>query len=356
MNITGMDTVLRADRIIGARSQFIGPVRLSEPFVGSPPLQIEPDDDLLARDTGELVRWMSDNHDAIEDALLSFGAILWRGFAVNDTEDFIAMMERFPTYAKGYAGGTSNRKAIKGAAMESTRTPPNVYIQLHQEMSYMPDNPRALAFYCKIPSETGGETVICDMRGLLEEIPAETRRKFVDYGARYVRNLRSAEVDDWRADPELRHSTWQYWFETDDRKKIATQLEERGTHYMWNDDGSLTFWNVEPAVTRHPATGDLLYFNQINSQIQNKYMVGEERAELFDRLYGDHTDRPYSVRFGNGERVTEEDYLAVRDIFEARKIAFEWQAGDVMLLDNKFTAHGRHPYTGERDVQVMLFD
>jgi len=54
--------------------------------------------------------------------------------------------------------------------------------------------------------------------------------------------------------------------------------------------------------------------------------------------------------------VTEEDYLALRDLFEARKIAFAWRAGDVMLLDNKLTAHGRHAYTGERDVQVMLFD
>ena len=77
---------------------------------------------------------------------------------------------------------------------------------------------------------------------------------------------------------------------------------------------------------------------------------------MFDRLYGDHTDRPYSVSFANGDPVTEEDYLAVRDIFERRKIAFAWCPGDVMLLDNKLTAHGRHPFSGERDVQVMLFE
>jgi hypothetical protein len=47
--------------------------------------------------------------------------------------------------------------------------------------------------------------------------------------------------------------------------------------------------------------------------------------------------------------------LAIRDLFERRKRAFAWQAGDVMLLENKFTGHGRHAYTGVRDVQVMIF-
>jgi alpha-ketoglutarate-dependent taurine dioxygenase len=356
VSIMARDLSLKIDRLEAARSRLTGPVHLTEPFTGSPPLWIEPASELLTNDTGAFVQWMADNHEAIEAALLSFGAIVWRGFPVSDTGDFISMMDRFEGYSKGYAGGTSNRKAIKGAAMEATRTPPHVYIQLHQEMSYMPDSPRALAFFCKQAPESGGETVICDMRGLLEEIPADTRSKFADLGARYVRNLRSAEVDDWRADPELRHATWQYWFDSEDRDEIAAKLDERGTHYRWNDDGSLTFWNCEPAVANHPLTGEALYFNQLNSQIQNAYTIGPDRAGLFDRLYADHTDRPYSVSFGNGEPVTEDDYLALRAIFEARKIAFAWRAGDVMLLDNKLTAHGRHPYTGERDVQVMLFE
>lgn len=340
-----------SQRLEQVAAKFSGPVRLSEPFPGSPPLWIEPDGDFP-----DLPRWMSDNHAAIEEALLSFGAIVWRGFPVAQTNDFIAMFDRFAPYAKGYAGGTSNRKAIKGPAMEATRTPPHVYIRLHQEMSYMPDNPRALALWCKVAPESGGETVICDMRGLLEEIPAERRRKFEDHGARYVRNLRSNEVDDWRAEPELRHATWQYWFDSDNREEVSAKLTERGTHYRWNDDGSLTFWNDEPAVSTHPVTGDVLYFNQLNSQVQNAHTIGKERADMFDRLYGDHTDRPYAVSFGNGDPFTEGDYLSVQGLFEARKVAFQWQAGDVMLLDNKLTAHGRHAFTGERDVQVMLFE
>lgn len=344
-----------ADRLAHATALFTGPVRLSEPYPGSPPLWIEPADETLRTDMAAAATWMADNHDAIEGALLLFGAIVWRGFPVTGTDEFLTLMEGFETYAQGYAGGTSNRKVIKGNAMEATRTPPEVYIQLHQEMSYMPSNPRALAFFCKQSPDEGGETVICDMRAFLEELPEDLRRKFEEQDAVYVRNLRSQDVDDWRARPELRHGSWQYWFDSDDREVISAQLDERDTQYSWNEDGSLTFWNSTPAVIVHPKTGDKLYFNQLNSQIQNAGNLGEERYKLLLDSYGDHTPWPFSVRFGNGDPVTDEDYQILRQTLEARKIAFTWQPGDVMLLDNKLTAHGRHPYRGERDVQVMLF-
>jgi hypothetical protein len=32
------------------------------------------------------------------------------------------------------------------------------------------------------------------------------------------------------------------------------------------------------------------------------------------------------------------------------------QVGDVLLVDNLYTAHGPNPYTGSRDVQVALID
>jgi hypothetical protein len=46
--------------------------------------------------------------------------------------------------------------------------------------------------------------------------------------------------------------------------------------------------------------------------------------------------------------------MTIHNELERRKVAFPWQAGDVMILENKFTAHGRHPYEGHRDIQVML--
>jgi hypothetical protein len=161
--------------------------------------------------------------------------------------------------------------------------------------------------------------------------------------------------DDWRAGPDFRHPSWQYRFESKDREEISAQLAERGAEFEWHEDGSLSFWTTRPGTMVHPVTGDLLFFNQLNSQVQNRWTAGEEQASKMDAAYGDVVRRPYTVRWGNGDPLLDEDFLAMRDVFEWRKVAFPWHSGDVMLVENRLTGHGRHPFTGERDVQVMLF-
>ena len=349
-----MATETISGRLYRARKKFGPEVRLSEPFPDKPPLWIEPLNDNLRSDFAAARRWMSGHREVIEQALLNFGAIAWRGFAVASSEHFAGLLETFEPFAQGYAGGTSDRKVVTGNVMEATRTPPEVTIPLHQEMSYMPSGPRLVAFYCRKPSLTGGETVICDMRGLLEALPALLREKLTTLDVEYVRNMRSQAVDDWRAKAIYRHPTWQYRFETEDPAVIEVLLNERGAQFEWHADGSLSFWTRVPGITTHPVTGDTLYFNQMNSQVQHHLTIGEERAAAIDTAYGTTTPRAYSVRFSNGGVLSEAEFLAIHAAFEQRKIAFPWQAGDVMLLENRLTAHGRNPFTGPRDVQVML--
>jgi len=342
-------------RLAGAQAQFGPGVTLSEPFPGRPPLWIEPADDTLGADLGAAVRWMAEHHGAVEEALLTFGAIVWRGFPVAESDDFAALMGAFDVYAQGYTAGTTDRRPVKGQVMEATRTSPEVYILLHQEMSYLPHNPRLVAFFCKEPSPVGGETVICDMRGLLEALPAPLGRKLVREGVLYRRNMRSEETsEDWRADPVYRHPSWQYRFATGDRATVEAQLRERGVSFRWEDDGGLSFWTHLPGVTTHPVTGERLFFNQMTSQAQHRLSVGAARVDLINGAYGETVTRPYAVAFGNGEPLTDDEFMAIHEEFERRKVAFPWRPGDVMLVENKLTSHGRHPFSGPRDVQVML--
>ena len=344
-----------SDRLGKASRQFGPQVRLTEPFASSPPLWIEPVDAALRGDFATAKRWVGEHRAAIEQALIHFGAIVWRGFPISSSEDFAGFLDGFEPFAQGYAGGTSDRKVVTGNVMESTRTPPETYIPMHQEMSYMPTGPRLLAFYCRQPSLTGGETVICDMRGLLEALPEPLRAKLTAFDVEYVRNMRSEAVDDWRAGAIYRHPTWQYRFETEDPAIIENLLSERGAQFEWLSDGSLTFWTRGPGITTHPVTGEVLFFNQMNSPVQHRLTIGEDRAAAIDAAYGTAPPRAYSVRFSNGEPLSEAEFLSIHAEFERRKIAFRWQTGDVMLIENRLTGHGRNPFTGPRDVQVMLF-
>jgi alpha-ketoglutarate-dependent taurine dioxygenase len=344
------------DALASAQAQFGSQVVCSTPYAPRPPLWIEPADGRLATDGSVARSWMGEHHDDIEAALLTFGAIVFRGFPVQDTDDFAALMADFTPFAAGYAGGTTDRKAIKGQVMEATRTSEELYILLHQEMSYMEQTPRLVAFYCKTPSEEGGETVICDMRGVLETLPEALQKKFIDEGVAYRRNLRSEAVDDWRADPKYRHPSWQYRFDTDSAEAVSAQLAERGVSFEWLADGSLNMWTCLPGVTTHPVTGDVLLFNQLHAQHQHRFLIGDARADLMDAAYGTTIPRPYFPTFGGGDALTDDEYFAIQDELESRLTRFTWRSGDMMLVENKLTGHGRKPYRGARDIQVMLLD
>ncbi len=343
-------------RVEAMKARFGDRVTLSEPFPGRPPLWIEPVDPVLRTDSAAAARWTIDHHAAIEAALLDFGAVFWRGFAVEGPDDFAGLMAGFTPFSKGYVAGTSERKAVKGKVFESTRTPPEIYIFQHQELSYQLYSPRALAFHCRQPAEEGGLTLICDMRGLLEALPAEMQRRLMQDGVRYGRNLRDAKVEDWRADPAYRHHSWQHWFGSDDRDTISAQLDEREIGYRWNPDGGLDYWTIRPGTTVHPDTGQRLFFNQLYAQQQHRLCVGDAYADLMDSAYGDAHPRPYSVGYGDGTPLSEAEFFAIHDELERRAVRFDWQPGDVMLLENRLTGHGRTGFKGEREVQVMLFD
>ena len=338
-----------------ATSRFGDRVRCTTPFGERPLLWIEPTDPVLKSDATEAAAWFAEHREAVEQALIEHGAIFLRGFPVRKTEDFGELLDGFDSFAPGYFAGTTDRKAVKGRVMEATRTADDFYILLHQEMAYLPTHPRVVAFYCHKPAPQGGETIIGDMRGLLEELPDYVAEKLRAVGVRYARNLRPDDPNDWRADPKYRHLSWQYHLESDDKDEIGRRLTERGANYEWHDDGSLSIYNDLPGVTTHPETGEEIFFNQIHIQSQHRFVIGERALEM-DRAYGTKWARPYSTAYGDGERISDEHLAALMEALERRVIRFGWEAGDVMLVENKLTAHGRKPYSGDRDVQVMLLD
>jgi alpha-ketoglutarate-dependent taurine dioxygenase len=344
-------------RLEQARTLFGSDVRLSEPFPGRPPLWIEPAEPALAQDIDAATAWVANNREAIEAALVTFGAVFWRGFAVHRPEDFEKFLNDFTPFSQGYVGGTSHRKAVTGKVMEATRADDHINIIMHQEMAYLPTTPRLLAFYCNKSAEIGGETPIADMRGLMEALPQGFQDKLRAHGVRYIRNFRNEDTpNDWRADPSYNHYSWQYWFDTTDRAEVEKAMVERGSNVQWNNDGSLTIWTVLPATATHPKTGETLFFNQIYAMRQHRVTIGEENIARIDAAYPNYLDKPNAAAFGNGEPLSEQEFLAMHAEMVRREVAFRWEPSDVMLLDNKFTAHGRHPYKGERDTQVMLFE
>ena len=59
---------------------------------------------------------------------------------------------------------------------------------------------------------------------------------------------------------------------------------------------------------------------------------------------------PNNTYYGDGSPIEPEVLEALRDIYEKEQVLFPWQQGDIMLLDNMLSSHGRSPFKGERKI------
>jgi alpha-ketoglutarate-dependent taurine dioxygenase len=320
------------------------------------PLFIEPVDPGIANDLHAAVEWVGEHRRWLDDVLLTRGAYVLRNFPVVDTTAFDSIMESYESAVMDYSGGATVRGTVQGRIYEATRLPPDLSLTLHQEMSYLPQWPGRLAFYCHVAAATGGETIIGDMRAAGAAMPAEFFKAIDQRGVLYCRNFRD-QGDTRHPILDTIHRTWQDVFLTDDKAIAEAGCVRMGLEYCWNDDGSLSTEFRTAGVIGHPATGERVWFNQIPAQTMRTKIerrFGPAIAPLIDEYYPPGRTRPTETWFGDGGAIDTADIDAVYDALDAVTVAFPWQAGDVMVLDNVLTAHGRNPYTGDRDVQVAL--
>jgi alpha-ketoglutarate-dependent taurine dioxygenase len=320
------------------------------------PLFIEPVDPRLTDDIRSAADWVAEHRRELDNILLTHGAYVLRHFPVVDTTSFDTIIGGYDSADMDYSGGATLRGTVQGRIYEATRVPAEMRLPLHQEMSYLPHWPGRLAFYCHVAATTGGETIIGDMRATGAAIPPKFYDAVAECGVLYRRNFRDESVTRHPALDAI-HRTWQDAFLTDDKAVAGAGCTSMGLEYQWNDDGSLTTAFRTAGVIEHPATGERVWFNQIPAQTmrtKTERTYGPAIKALLDEWYPSGHPRPNETWFGDGGEIDPADIDAVYDALDAVTVAFPWRAGDVMVLDNVLTAHGRNPYTGQRDVQVAL--
>jgi len=320
------------------------------------PLFIEPVDTRLANDRQLAAEWVAEHRPGLDEVLLAHGAYVLRNFGVVDTASFDGIVGSYGSAVMDYSGGATLRGTVQGRIYEATRLPPDLSLTLHQEMSYLPRWPGRVAFYCHVAAATGGETIIGDMRAVTAAIPPEFFNAVDTRGVLYCRNFRD-QSDERHPILDAIHRTWQDTFLTDDKATAEAGCARMGFEYRWNDDGSLSTEFRTAGVIEHPATGERVWFNQIPAQTMQTMIerrFGPEITALIQEYYPPGRTRPTDTLFGDGGAIDSADIDAVFDTLDAVTVAFAWKPGDVMVLDNVLTAHGRNPYTGDRDVQVAL--
>jgi len=114
----------------------------------------------------------------------------------------------------------------------------------------------------------------------------------------------------------------------------------------------LTLLDVTPTFTVHPKTGERFYRNNLHTNITyDRAGLSEMVAELRAKQ-----KRPSGMFLDNGEKLSEAEAETIIRTFEEIELAWPWQNGDIMMLDNLQVAHGRNTFTGPREIMVALLD
>jgi alpha-ketoglutarate-dependent taurine dioxygenase len=144
---------------------------------------------------------------------------------------------------------------------------------------------------------------------------------------------------------------WQTVFRTEDRARVEEHCREVGIEVEWKEGDRLRTRAVRPAVSRHPRTGETVWFNHATFFHVTTLEEGVRRALLADF---DPEDLPTNTFYGDGSPIEDEVLEHLREAYRRETVALAWRPGDIMLVDNMLAAHGRRPYAGPRRTLVAM--
>jgi alpha-ketoglutarate-dependent taurine dioxygenase len=313
--------------------------------VASPtlPVAVEPSSDASL---AALLCLAEEERDRLGQALLHSGALLFRGWRLESLQDFSAFVTALSgTQARfGYAGGASPRKGLGGKGLySSTEYPPDMWLGLHNELSYAGVQPRRLFFFCQVAPAQGGETTLADSRRILRALDPALVDEFRSRRLSYIRNLSPVPGSGYG---------WQDAFETKDAAEAEARARAVGAQVEWRANGVMRVGQVRPATAFHPETGEEIWFNQADGfhpSALNPSAYAEQLA-----LCGSEEEFRLHVTFADGGEIPLAALNHIRQVLRAETVPHRWSQGDIVLLDNHLAAHGRAPFSGPRKIALAM--
>ena len=144
---------------------------------------------------------------------------------------------------------------------------------------------------------------------------------------------------------------WQKVFNTDDKAVVEAYCAKKEILCEWKADGELRTRQLCQVIERHPVTGEDVWFNQAHL-----FHVSALEPKLRQMLLEivEPENLPRNVYHADGSSISIEDLDDIRKAIGELTFTFNWNAGDVLMIDNMLIAHGRTPFSGNRKVLVAM--
>lgn len=289
-----------------------------------------------------LAEWAAAHRVQLLEKLTQYGGLLFRGFKIDSGEKFAAVARAITPNLLDYLERAAARSQVAPKVFTSTELAADQAIPLHHEMSYSHNWPQRIYFYCAVPAVKGGCTPIASERRFFPQLDPAIKRRFLEHDVMYVRNY-----------GEGLDLTWQAAFQTDNRSDVEAYCHEWNVDFEWVEGNRLRTRQVRQTIVKHPETGETVWFN--HAHLFHESNLSPEIRELLLATFGSE-GLPRNAYFGDGTPIETSILDEIRALYQECSVTFEWQQGDVMLLDNFLAVHGREPYRGARQILVAMAD
>ena len=284
--------------------------------------------------------WLKENKIFIELKLEEHGAIIFKDLPVKTAEDFDQFVSTFNYDTFTYEESLSNAVRINKTdkVFTANEAPREVEIFLHHEMAQTPTYPKNIFFFCKSASETGGETPLCRSDQLYEALLKADKalvESFEKFGVIYNSIMSSGD--------ELisgQGRSWQKTLGVSSKNDAEEKLSKLGYSWNWIEDDNLSVTTKTLQATKELGNGQKSFFNQVIA------------ASLGWKKNSENQIAP--VRFGNGEEIKESYIELLSELAQSLTLLRSWQDHDILLIDNYRVMHGRKPFAGNKNREVLV--
>lgn len=250
--------------------------------------------------------------EEVKELFRRHGALLFRGFDFGGEPGFRAFTARYGRDFVSYPAVT--RRRVSDDNTTQTVDHNTGAIPLHSELSYLPPPlcPEVCWFHCVRPPATGGQTLLCD--GLL------------------VRPLLADEVRD-----ELDRRVLKY--------ELGFPVEE-----CLNFFGADSLARFHEVVERHSlqqvfkVEGDVIRMSRV-SPVFTRSRFGYENV-LANNIVNNGREAATPV-FEDGSIIPGDIYDELDEVTGRLTVGVEWEADDLLMVDNTRVMHGRREVEDE---------
>tara|TARA_B100000214_G_scaffold134103_1_gene95352 strand:+ start:676 stop:1614 length:939 start_codon:yes stop_codon:yes gene_type:complete len=284
--------------------------------------------------------WVENNKSSIESHLEESGAVLFSRFPIDTAENFDCFVTAFKYKTFTYEDSLSNAVRINKTdkVFTANEAPNEIEIFLHHEMAQTPMYPKYIFFFCKSASLEGGETPLCRSDWLYAAVQKEDPgliSKFDKYGVIYNSVMSNGD--------ELisgQGRSWQKTLGVKSKKDAEKKLKDLGYSWNWIESDNLSVTTRPFDAIKLLKDGNKSFFNQVLA------------ASLGWKKNSEDDSMP--VKFGNGETIPDLGIQTISELADSLSLQRQWEDNDILLIDNFRVMHGRKPFWGEKNREVLV--